>query len=158
MMVLKRRHFLVRLFKGASVSLLSLMPSSIFHDRNLYAQSEEEFEGIFSRTTSSNVYDIVKASRLNNEEKMAIVAARELSRSDIQKAISNISLMGGRVENGGGCGGNCTGQYCGQGCTGGDGSYGICVIDKRSKMNIDIASLDKNRFKRALEKVASLTR
>lgn len=157
-MVLNRRHFLVRLLKGASVSLLSLIPGSVFHGGNLFAQSEEEFEGIFSRTTSSNVYNIVKASKLSNEEKMAIVAARELSRSDIQKAISNISLMGGRVENGGACGGNCTGQYCGTGCTGGDGSKGICVIDKSSKMNIDMASLDKNKFKRALEKVVSLIR
>ena len=157
MIILNRRHFLNRLLKGAGVTLLSFIPGSLFH-KELLAQAEDEFEGIFSRTTSSNVYNIVKASKLSNEEKMAIVAARELGRSDIQKAISNIGLMGGRVENGGGCGGNCTGQYCGQDCTSGDGSYGICVIDKQSKMNIDMASLDKNKFKRALEKVVSLTR
>ena len=159
MTITNRRNFMIKILKGTGMTVLGLIPGSVFYRRKLFAQAEEEFETIFSRTTSTNVYQIAKASNLSNEEKMALVAARELSRSDIKKAIANISLMGGRVEDGGGCGSSCGGQYCGDDCAGDGGQQsGICVIDKQGRMNISMASLDKNKFKRALEKALSLFR
>jgi len=159
MTILNRRNFLINVLKGTSVTLLGLIPGSVFHRSKLFAQAEEEFETIFNRTTRTNVYQLAMASSLSSEEKMALVAARELSRSDIKKAIANISLMGGRVEDGGGCGSGCGGQYCGDDCAGEGGQQsGICVIDKQGRMNISMASLDKNKFKRALEKALNVVR
>ncbi len=160
MSVLNRRNFLIKMLRGTGITLFCLFPGSIFRKNKLFAQKERNFESVFKGTTRSNVYNIAKASSLSDEEKMAMVAARELSRSQLKEAISNIDSWG-KVESGGGCGSSCSGQFCGQQCGGGTGGgeqQGICVIDKRGKMEISMASLDKLEFKQALEKAFDLLR
>jgi collagenase-like PrtC family protease len=160
MSISNRRNFLIKMLRGTGITLLCLFPGSVFRQNKLFAQKERDFEAIFKSTTRSNVYNIAKASSLSDEEKMAMVAARELSRSELKEAISNIGSWG-KVESGGGCGSNCSGQFCGQQCggeTGGDEQQGICVIDKRGRMEISMASLDKDKFKQALEMAIDLVR
>jgi hypothetical protein len=166
---LNRRTFLGRCAKSAGLALLGLIPGTFFSKRKLFAQTET-LSAVLQSTTRSNVYTILKGSRLTPEEKLAILAVRELPRDQITKTLSMIGNFGTLARGQGqGCGNNCanSGQVCGDGCGGqqdpGDQEpqqkgLAICVLDKSGKLDISFSSLDKSLFKTALQKAFDLTR
>lgn len=168
---LNRRTFLGRCAKSAGLALLGLIPGTFFSKRKLFAQTET-LSTVLQSTTRSNVYTILKGSRLTPEEKLAILAVRELPRDQITKTLSMIGNFGTLARGQGqACGNNCanSGQVCGDGCGGqqdpGPGGQetqirdlAVCVLDKGGKLDIHFSSLDKSLFKTALQKAFDLTR
>jgi len=159
---LKRRAFIGRCMKSAALALLGLLPGTFFSKKKLFAQVES-FSSVLQRTTKTNVFTILKASRLTPEEKLAILAVRELPRDQISRTISMIDNFGAlAVGQGQGCGNNCanSGQLCGSNC-GPDQQdpdpgpeqqqLAVCVLDKSGKLDINFSSLNKRRFKSFLE-------
>jgi hypothetical protein len=163
---LNRRIFLGRCMKSAALALLGLIPGTFFSKRKLFAQLET-VKSVLQSTTKSNVYTILKASRLTPKEKLAILAVRELPRDQIQKTLSMLDNLGTIARGQGqGCGNNCanSGQLCGADCQDpGDqepqqARLAICVLDKSGQLDISFSSLSKSRFKSALQQAFDLTR
>lgn len=143
-----------RLLKGAGVTLLGFVPGTFFSRKKLFAQAES-FQNIFSRTTKSNVYDILKASSLPGEQKLAILAVRELGRDEVTKLIDRWGQGGGQ---GGGAGqqGDSCGAQCGFGCGNQCNSQMrgvIGVFNKDGRLNVKFSSISRNVLKSALEQI-----
>lgn len=159
---LDRRKFIRRFFKGAGVALLSLIHGTFFNRTKLLAQEEKEsFETVLARTTKTNVYSVLKTSTLPEEEKMAILAVREISREEIKKVLSLMEEKPDRRREFSGffCGDGCDGEdgfICGNDCK--SGSNAIAVLDKEGKLDIDVPLMNKEKFKSSLEKALRLTR
>jgi hypothetical protein len=169
---MNRRNFFSGLLKGMAVVFLGCVRGSLLNSKTISAsdghlvwdggaQNTESFEVILSRTTMSNVYEVLKTSSLKKEEKMAILAVREISRDEIQRSLSPVKS---RRESSG----EWKGNYCGNGCPGAGGSYcgnkctvttdAVCVLDKDGRLNIDIAAMSKQKFENALRRALDLTR
>jgi hypothetical protein len=139
-----------RLLKGAGVTLLGFVPGTFFSRKKLFAQAES-FQNVFSRTTKSNVYDILKASTLPDEQKLAILAVRELGRDDVSKLIEFWGKGDPNPTPGDGCGLKC-GNGCGNKCNSGIRGV-IGVFNKDGKLNVKFSSVSRNVLKSALEQV-----
>ncbi len=169
---MNRRNFFSKLLKLIAVVFLGSVRGSLLNPKTVSAsdghpvlnggaQNTESFELILSRTTASNVFEVLKTSSLEEEEKMAILAVREISRDEIQKSLSSVES---RRE----ISSKWKGNYCGNGCRGAGGSYcgnkcavttdAVCVLDKDGRLNIDIAAMNKQKFENALRRALDLTR
>ncbi len=163
---LKRRAFIGWCMKSAALALLGVLPGTFFSKKKLFAQVES-FSSVLQRTTKTNVFTILKASRLTPEEKLAILAVRELPREQVSRTISMIDNFGTLAAGQGQCcGNNCanSGQLCGSNCGPEQQEPGpeqqqlaICVLDKSGKLDINFSSLNKRRFKSFLELAQKLT-
>ena len=157
---LNRRAFIGRCMKSAAVALLGVLPGTFFSKKKLFAQVES-FSSVLKRTTKTNVYTTLKASRLTSEEKLAILAVRELPRDQLTRTLSMVDNFGTLARGQGqGCGNNCanSGQVCGSGCGPDQQDPGpeeqqlaVCVLDKSGKLDINFSSLNKSKFRDWLE-------
>jgi hypothetical protein len=126
-----RREFLSIMLKGAGIGFLSLLPGTFFHRLAAFAAEptpKTDFNSVLKSTNRSNYINILNASKLSQEDKLAIAAVRELSRSDFNKLLAGIGKPGPSGI-GNGCGNNCIdhtkiskkspsaiGNFCGMGC------------------------------------------
>jgi hypothetical protein len=147
---MNRRIFLGRLLKGAGVTLLGFVPGTFFSRKKLFAQAES-FQNVFSRTTKSNVYDILKASTLPGEQKLAILAVRELGRDEVTRLIELWGKGDPNPTPGDGCGANC-GNGCGNNCSSQIRGV-IGVFNKGGKLKVNFSSVSRNVLKSALQQV-----
>jgi hypothetical protein len=145
---MNRRIFLGRLLKGAGVTLLGFVPGTFFSRKKLYAQVES-FQNVFSRTTKSNVYDILKASTLPGEQKLAILAVRELGRDEVTRLIEFWGKGDPNPAPGDGCGANC-GNGCGNNCNSQIRGV-IGVFNKDGNLKVKFSSVSRNVLKSALQ-------
>ena len=151
-----RRNFLINLGKAAGVGLLSFIPGSFFNNgKFLAAQTKTtEFESILRKTNRTNLYKVLESAKLNSEEKLAIVAVREMNRDDLKMLLSEKRPS---VAAGGICGAGCegsSGTVCGMGCSVIPNAIG--VVDKEGKLGIKLKSLSKSTFKLATQKALKL--
>ena len=145
---MNRRIFMGRLLKGAGVTLLGFVPGTFFSRKKLFAQAEN-FKNFFSRTTKSNVYDILKASSLPGEQKLAILAVKELGRGEVHKLIELWGQGGQSGQEGDSCGLQC-GFGCGNQCNSQVRGV-IGVFNKNGDLNVKFSSISRNVLKSALE-------
>lgn len=126
-----RREFLSVMLKGTGIGLLSLLPGTFFHRQSAFAAetaSGTDFNSILKSTNTSNYINVLNTTKLSQEEKLAIAAVRELSRSDFDKLVAGIG-KGDPAGIGHGCGSGCIdpakfsktspaaiGNVCGFGC------------------------------------------
>lgn len=164
-----RRQFLKNMAKAGCIGLMSLIPGSIFSAKTVIAESKKwdpqirpkpmksQFETALSKATKSNLKLVLQGTKLSQEEKLAVVALKELNAKELQGVISGKI---GQAANGGdvcgvGCGSDCGGT-CGISCSIGRGAE--AVINPAGKLGINLRGFNKTKFKQLLLKGQKMQR
>jgi hypothetical protein len=167
-----RRELLGLLGRGFVASLLALVPGSLLN-RGLALAAEEEkkakdveqtrvqvdtLEGVFAKTKKADVYTTVRGAELPAEDKLAVVAVREIKEAELRRCLTAVKQGGSVGREGHVCGTNCgsdCGSLCGVSCSGmSRGALG--VIDRKGKLGLSLKGLDVQRFTRSSEKLLAL--
>lgn len=156
---MKRRRFFRDSLKAIGITLLSYVPGTFFGTRKAFAQkSTDDFKKLLASTNSTNVYGILSKSTLSQEEKIAILAMRELKREDVQTILNDLGNP--RVKGiGHACGNNCStaiGNVCGFGCSTNQGARG--VLDKTGQLKMDLKTNNLTTLKNLMQEALNLTK
>jgi hypothetical protein len=162
-----RRSFFGWMLKGSIIGTLGMIPGTFFNRQAVFAADvskglkfrrarplmrPDSLESVYKRTSPRNYGDVLNAAKLPQEQKLAIAAVKEMDRSELRASLSR--LGGGDVASGGVCGMSCgsdCGTACGISCSPAMDAMG--VVDRPGNLGIDTRSIDKGRFKAAVQKL-----
>ena len=190
-----RRQFLIGMLHGLGVTLLASVPGTFFYARKAWSQIQRvttaprtvstvtTIKSAIAKTTPRNVIQVLKTSRLVPEDKLAVLAVRQLGTDEVKRSLKQLEVFLGtstaqdNVGNpcgndcgrscgndcGTTCGNNCSmipasasGAFCGGGCSVKPGVTG--VIDQFGKLGIDFTKINTQRFKTSLNEALKLVR
>jgi hypothetical protein len=182
---LARREFLNTTLQGLGLALVGLVPGSFFFTRKALAQGGQvpfqplapadaaRLKSVLAQTTTQNVMQVLRTSNLPPEDRLGILAVRQLSAGEIRHSLDRLKQIvslgklqecgtdcgsdcGGSCGHkcGGNCGGICghvcdhgvamaTGSFCGGGCTVQAGITG--VLDKTDTLGLDFSAMTLQR-------------
>ena len=169
-----RRRFIGLVAKALGV--LSIVPGTFFKPRSGFGADPIQkgataltpkpaptpmpvtpFQVTLERSTKANLKQVVGGAPLTPEEKLAIVAVRELNRSEIEAVLLNPGKGNTRSEGGKGsdcgigCGGGC-GSMCGESCP--NSSNG--VFDQKGILGIGINRINGEVFRANVRKALAM--
>ncbi len=151
-----RRQFLKNMAKAAGIGAIAMIPGSIFSAQKTLVKSElkirTKFATALGKANRRNLKQVLRGSQLSNEEKLAVVALKELNTRELNRVISG--RIGHASEAGGdvcgiGCGSNCGGT-CGISCSVNPGSE--AVINPSGQLGIKLKGFNKAKFRQLLIK------
>ncbi len=164
-----RRYFINKAMTALGPAFLSLVPGSIFKTRNAFCQtikkslrSEKQFDDTFIKTTPENLKTVLGSAAITQEEKLAILAVKDLPRPQLNQLASWVQSRGmmytGDKSVGSFCGGGCEGgggHICGLGCKPGPDAIGI--IDRTGRLGFRMPSnVNRALFKRSFQRALTL--
>jgi hypothetical protein len=173
MEILSRRRFVGLFVK--TLGILSVAPSAFLKPEGLLSAElsaadapkplparpltpAEPFQRTLSRATKTNLRQVLAGAPLSPEEKLAIVAVRELKRSEIEAVLARSGSGNQRIGSqsdgsdcGKGCGKSC-GSMCGEECP--HGSNG--VFDRNGLLGIGIKNINGEIFRTKVRKALAL--
>jgi len=192
-----RRQFLTGMLRGLGVTLLASVPGTFFYARKAWSQVQRvttaprtvstvtTIKSAIAKTTPRNVIQVLKTSRLVPEDKLAVLAVRQLSAGEVKQSLDKFNKLFNPTEKGAGtdcgigCGSDC-GESCGSDCGSGCGftcdgskisSHGVfcgsgChvqpgaigVIDVAGKLGINFRQLNVDAFRQSMTQVMRLVR
>jgi outer membrane lipoprotein SlyB len=162
-----RRGFLQWLTGG----VLCLMPASLLAQQdqpgNLARRAvpiDDDFSRVLKGTTKANHVQVLKASKLTQEQQLAIATVRELPPREVESVAAKLRGKGDL--------GSDKGGFCGAGCGGGGGDVGtICgagcgtlvgkaqaVVDPQGLLKLNMKDLNRAAALDALDKAVALTK
>ncbi len=190
-----RRQFMKDTLHGLGVVLLACVPGTFFNARKAWSQIQRvttdhgtvptvtTIKSAMTQTTPQNVLQVLKTSRLVPEDKLAVLAVRQLGTDEVKQSLKQLegflgtSTTQDNVGNpcgndcgrdcgnscGTTCGNNCTsapssvsGAFCGGGCSVRPGVTGI--IDKFGELGINFTKINTQRFQNSINEVLRLVR
>ena len=192
-----RRQFLTDVLHGLGVALLACVPGTFFNARKAWSQVKgvtpatrtvsgvTTIKAVLPKTTSQNVIQVLRTSRLVPEDKLAVLAVRQLGADEVKQSLDRFNKLFkptgvnaghdcgidcgstcGRdcgSNCGGGCGSQCdgpqisaNGAFCGGGCRVQRGAIG--VVDVAGKLGINFQRLNVGVFRRAVTETLRLVR
>jgi len=181
-----RRRFLLQSLKGIVLSILACIPGTFFHAHSLLARTRStapsnSLKKVLLKTTRQNVAGVLKSSSLSQENKVAVLAVRQLGSGEVKKCLSKLREMVQIVSSGCGdycgnncgtecgdtCGNNCgnscnlapglsSGVFCGGGCRVQPGTIG--VLDQAGRVGIDFRQVNTRLMQRAVQEALHLVR
>ena len=125
-----RRQFLTDLLHGMGVAILACVPGTFFNARKAWSQVQRvvpaprtvsgmtTIKTVLPKTTRLNVIQVLQKSRLVQEDKLAVLAVRQLGAGEVKQSLDrfnklfNSSGIGAGTDCGIGCGSGC-GETCG---------------------------------------------
>ena len=179
-----RRQFLTDVLHGLGVALLACVPGTFFNARKAWSQVKgvtpatrkvsgvTTIKTVLPKTTRQNVIQVLKTSKLVPEDKLAVLAVRQLGADEVRQSLDKYSKMAKIVHWGSGnacgkncgenCGDNCghqcgftcgdqgsvSGAFCGGGCNVRPGVIG--VMDSLGKLGINFTKINTQRFQRSI--------
>ncbi len=187
-----RRQFLTDTLHYLGVVLLACVPGTFFNARKAWSQIQRittapqdvstitTIKTAIAKTTPQNVIQVLNASRLDQEDKLAVLAVQQLSAGEVRQALDKYNEMSKIVNSGTGtkCGNNCgdscgdscgdmcgftcgrtdlaSGVFCGDSCSVGPGVIG--VIDKFGKLGINLTKINIQRFQYSINEALRLVK
>ncbi len=192
-----RRQFLTDTLHGLGVVLLACVPGTFFNARKAWSQVQRvteapravstinTIETAMAKTTPQNVIQVLKTSRLDQEDKLAVLAVQQLSSGEVKQSMDRFNKLFNPTESsagtdcGIGCGSDC-GETCGSDCGNGCGftcdgsqisSHGVfcgcgChvqpgaigVVDVDGRLGINFRQLNFDAFRQAMSRAMRLVR
>jgi len=185
-----RRELLGKALRGLGLALAGLIPGGFFFTRRALGQNQaatpqklspaevSRLTSTLAQTTKQNVIQVLNGSTLPEEDKLAVLAVRQLSPGEVRSSLDQMQRLGElakREEGAGGicgsgcgvdcgrdCGNNCgrncsfapapsatvAGAFCGGGCKFAPGTTGL--VDTQGKLKINFVGLDVRRLQASL--------
>lgn len=193
-----RRELLNTALRGLGFVIVGLISGRLLSARKTLAQVQRaspqtlapadvaKLNSVLTSTTRQNVIQVLQTSDLPDEDRLAVLAVRELSPDAVRGSLEQLQRTAelARRDEGAGdhcghgcgtdcgrdcgsnCGKNCTfapapntsaaGAFCGGGCQFPAGTLGI--VDIRGRVGIDFHRLDLVRFNAAVREAQRLVR
>ena len=188
-----RRQFLIGMLHGLGVTMLASVPGTFFYARKAWSQIQRvttaprtvstvtTIKSAIAKTTPRNVIQVLKTSRLVAEDKLAVLAVRQLGADEVRQSLDKYAKTAKLVNAGAGdtCGNNCgddcgrdcgdmcgftcggsshsiSGAFCGGGCSVQPGVIG--VVDRFGKLGINFSKINPQRFRTSINEVLRLVR
>ena len=194
MEVKSRRQFLGKALQGIGIGLLAWVPGSFFNSGQTLAQVQKvapktldlsntaTLKSVLPKTTSKNVIQVLQTTNLSAEDKLAVLAVRQLGTDQLKQQLAKVNtttVVQGTVgthcgeqcgdECGDDCGTHCgyycnvqtpensaSGAFCGGNCNVKAGVMG--VLDSSGQLGINFTKLNIQRFNNAISEALNLIR
>jgi len=188
---LPRRQLLRTVLHALGLGLAGLVPGGLLSVRRAVAQIQRaspptlsaadisRLNSTLAQTTRQNVIQVLKTANLPAEDRLAVLAIRQLSPEQVRESLARLESFAGLAKHeegagdrcghncGDGCGGDCghscgftcdhkvvSGAFCGGACTVQPDTVGM--VDVQGRLGINFRLLDGQRFANVIREAQRL--